>query len=90
MTDTTQLLLIAAITIMTVLLTVIGIQLIFLLREVRALLAKFNTITSEFEKVGLDMSHGYSEIMGFVTSFKKLFFIIDLLSKKKKHKKNGD
>lgn len=90
MTDTTQLLLIAAITVMTVLLTIIGIQLIFVLRDVRTMLSKFNTIAEEFEKVGLDISHGYSEIMGFAASFKKLFFVIDLLSKKKKHKKNGD
>ena len=90
MTDTTQLLLIAAITVMTVILTIIGIQLIFVLRDVRAVLAKFNTIAEEFEKIGLDVGHGYSELMGFVSGFKKLFFVINLLSKKKKHKKNGD
>lgn len=90
MTDTTQLLLMAVITIMTVLLTIIGVQLIFVLRDVRSILTKFNTIANEFERVGLNLGRGYSEMIGFVSSFKKLGFVLDLLSKKKKHKKNDE
>ncbi len=89
MVDTTQVLLIASITVMTVILTIIGIQLIFVLRDFRSLLTKVNNIVDELEKVGMNVGSGFSEVMGFVSSFKKLFFIVDLLAKKKKGKKNG-
>ena len=89
MVDTTQVLLIASITVMTVILTIIGIQLIFVLRDFRSLLTKVNNIVDELEKVGMNVGSGFSEVMGFFSSFKKLFFIVDLLAKKKKGKKNG-
>ncbi len=80
--------LIAAITIMTVILTIVGVQLIFILKDARILLQRINSIVEEFEKIGLSMGQGYSEILHFVSGFKKVFYFMDLLSKKRKHKKN--
>lgn len=88
MLDTTQIILISAITVMTVILTVVGIQLIFVLKELRAFLSRANTIIKQLEKIGLNASQGYSEIIGFFSGLKSLFKILDLLTQKKK-KKHG-
>ncbi|OGK56886.1 hypothetical protein A3J15_00615 [Candidatus Roizmanbacteria bacterium RIFCSPLOWO2_02_FULL_38_10] len=90
MIDTTQIILVAALTVMTVILTVIGIQLIFVLRDMRKMLIKINNIIEEFEKVGFNISHGYTEVIGFVSGIKRLFYLAEILSRKKKNKKNED
>lgn len=90
MIDTTQVLLVASITVMTIILTIIGVQLIFVLRDLRRLLGKFNIIIDEVERVGTNMGNSFSEITGFVSGFKKIMFLVDLLAKKKKAKKNSE
>lgn len=85
--DTTQILLTAVITIMTIMLTIIGIQLIAVLKDVRVFLKRVNTVSAELEKIGVSLGHGYSEVIGFVSGLKSLFFILNLLAKKK-HKKH--
>ena len=84
--DVTQILLTAAITVMTVILTIIGIQLIVVLREARTLLGRVNTITSELEKIGTNFGQGYSDIIGFFSGLKSVFHILNMVTKKK-HKK---
>lgn len=86
MIDTSQILIIAAITVMTVLITVIGIQLIFVLREVRQILKKVNTITSQLEDIGMGLSGSFSEVVGFVGGIKKLLQVIDYVSDGRKKK----
>lgn len=84
--DTTQLLLTVVLTVTTILLVVVGIQLIFILRDVRSLLKKANTIVDELEKIGVSFEHGFSEISGFITGIKALFKIINTLHAKKNGK----
>lgn len=86
MIDTSQILIVAAITVMTVLVTVLGIQLIFIFRDLRQILKRVNTFTSELEKVGINLSGSYTEIIGFVGSIKRLMSIIDYASERKKSK----
>lgn len=69
---------------MTVILTVVGIQLILFLRETSKTVKRINGIVDELEKVGMHVGHGASEIVGFVSGLKSFFKIVDLLSKKKK------
>jgi hypothetical protein len=83
--DTTQLLLTVVLTVTTILLIVIGIQLIFVLKELRRALIKVNGIIDAFEKVGGSVEHGFSELTGFFAGAKSLFKIIDVL----RNKKNG-
>lgn len=82
--DTTQILLISAITILTIILTIVGIQLIFILRDVRVMLTRINGIVNEVEKMGTGLTHGYSEVLGFFSGVKNIFTLVDVLSKKKK------
>ncbi|MFQ5452168.1 MAG: hypothetical protein ACE5DQ_01255 [Candidatus Paceibacterota bacterium] len=88
MVDINQVLILSAIAVMTVILAVIGVQLILLLRELRKSIAKINNIVSELEKIGMNVSHGYSEVTGFVTGLTKLFQIAEFVAGRKK-KKSG-
>jgi hypothetical protein len=86
MIDTSQILIVAAITVMTVLITVLGIQLIFIFKDVRQILKRVNTMTAELEKMGMNLSGSYTEILGFVGSVKKLLSVLDYVSERKKSK----
>lgn len=83
--DSTQLLLSVVLTVSTILLVIIGIQLIFVLKELRIALKKINEIIVAFERVGGSIEHGFSEVLGFFAGIKTLFKVIDILQ----HKKNG-
>lgn len=84
--DTTQLLLSVVLTVTTVLLIVVGIQLIFVIREFRRTLRKVNEIIEGFEKIGTSFEHSFSELTGFVAGVKTLFKIVDVLHAKKNSK----
>lgn len=74
------------VTIITILLVVIGVQLFLVLRDLRRFLQRANSIVEELEKVGVNVGRGYSEITGFLSSFKTILHIIDALTKRKKKK----
>ncbi len=84
--DATQLLLSVVLTVTTILLVVIGIQLIFILRDFRKTIKKVNGIIEEFEKIGMNVEHGFSEVTGFFQGAKTLFKIIDIIHSKKNAK----
>jgi len=84
--DTTQLLLTVVLTVTTVLLVVIGIQLIFIFKDLRLLLKKANNIVNELEKVGVSFEHGFTEITGFLSGIKTIFHIVNTLQNKKNGK----
>lgn len=91
MTDSGQILIIAAITVMTVILTIIGVQLIFILKDIRKVLSRINKITDQIEKVGMNITHGSAEIIGFVAGVRKLFTVIEHISETTSSKKtHGD
>jgi hypothetical protein len=84
--DTTQLLLTIVLTVSTILLIIVGIQLVFVLMELRTALIKVNRIIAGFEKVGESIEHGFGELTGFVASFKTILKFIDIFQKKKHDK----
>ncbi len=84
--DTTQLLLTVVLTVSTILLVVIGIQLIFGLKELRVTIKKVNGIIGAFEKVGGSVEHGFNEILGFFAGIKTMFNIVDIIHSKKNGK----
>ncbi|OGK15370.1 hypothetical protein A2774_03505 [Candidatus Roizmanbacteria bacterium RIFCSPHIGHO2_01_FULL_39_12c] len=84
--DTTQLLLTIVLTVTTVLLVAVGIQLIFILKEIRKTFSKINQIVENFEKVGMSVQHSFSEISGFVSGLKSVFKVIDFIHTKKSGK----
>lgn len=84
--DTTQLLLTVVLTVTTALLIVVGIQLIFILKELRKILHKANRIIENFERVGVSLEHGFSEFLGFFSGLKTIFKVVDLIHAKKNAK----
>lgn len=84
--DTTQLFLMTIITIMTILALFVGVQVYFILLDFRKLLNECNGILADFRRVGTNIGSGYTEVIGFFAGVKKLFFVLDLLAKKKKKK----
>ncbi len=86
--ETTQLLLMVVLSITTILLIIIGIQLIFVLREIRKTLKKVNTIINGFEHFGINTKHGISEVTGFFAGIKTLFTAIDYFKDKKNEKQS--
>ena len=87
MLDPTQIVLITAATIMTTLLVVIGIQLIFILKDVKKILTRIEGMTGQIESVGQGLSSGYGEFISFFSGASKLFEFVHTLSKKKKDAK---
>ena len=81
--DTTQLLLTVVLTVTTILLVVVGIQLIFILKDFRKLLKRVNNIVDQLEKIGVSFEHGFSEISGFISAIKTLFRLVNTLHAKK-------
>lgn len=83
MIDSTQIILVASITIMTAILTVVAFQLILVLKEIRQFFSKINHIIFQLEKIGEGISSSYAEIIGFVYGLKNLIKVVDFFNKKK-------
>ncbi len=73
-------------TIAAVFLVVIGIQLIFILKELRRALINVNKIVHGFEAIGSGLDHGLAEIVGFINGFKSIAKIIDTIAHRKNEK----
>ncbi len=80
--DTTQLLLTIVLSLSTCLLIIIGVQLIFVLRELKKTLHSVNRIVEGFDSLGAGLDHGLSEVAGFMNGFKALLKIVDVVHKK--------
>lgn len=84
--DTTQILLIVTLGTMTVFAVIIGIQLVQVLRELRKTLRTVNKVIDGFEAVGLNIEHGFGEVVGFVNGVKTIFKVFEVFSHKKNDK----
>lgn len=84
--DTTQLLLTVVLSVTTLLLIFVGVQLIFVLREIRWILQKANNIVSGFEKLGVSVEQGMSEMHGFMSAMKVMLKVAQVIRDKKNDK----
>ncbi|MFA9289212.1 MAG: hypothetical protein ACEQSA_05030 [Weeksellaceae bacterium] len=84
--DTTQVLLLIILSLSTIFLTVIGIQLIIVLKELKTTLQSVNKIVKGFDTLGVGLQHGVGEVTGFINGFKTIMKIVDLWGKKKNDK----
>jgi len=84
--DSTQLLLTIILTVSTILAIIIGIQLIFVLKELRRTLLNINKIVGGLESVGVGIENEFSEIFGFVKGIRNLIRIVESLNHKKNEK----
>ena len=88
MVDISQVLLIIVITTLTIILTLIGIQIIYILREVKKSLEKINNMLEDAEMVTKSIAHPIAGLGGVIeglkTSTKAIETITKLFSRKKK------
>lgn len=82
--DTIQILLLVVLSLTTIILTVVGIQLFLLITEARKTLKNANKIIGHFESVGVGLEQGVGEMVGFVNGFKLVLKALEIFS----HKKN--
>jgi len=85
--DTTQLLLIIVLGISCILLCIIGIQVIFVLKELRNVIKRVNNVVDGFESLGVGLDHGLSEVVGFFNGFKSIAKALEIVHQ---HKKKND
>ncbi|MEN9327202.1 MAG: hypothetical protein RI947_10 [Candidatus Parcubacteria bacterium] len=84
--DTTQLLLTIILSLTTFLLIVVGVQLIFVLRELRKTIIAVRRIIGSFESLGVGLDNGFHEVVGFLNGFKTIFKLIETVSGRKNEK----
>ncbi len=85
--DTTQLLLIIILSISCILLTIIGIQLIFVLKDLRQTIKRINKIVDGFESLGVGLDHGLGEVVGFFNGFKTVAKALEIVHHKRNEKR---
>lgn len=81
-----QILLLIVLSLTTIFLTIISIQLIIVLNKLQKTLTEVNKIIAGFESVGVGLQHGIGEVTGFINGFKTIMKIVDISSKKKNDK----
>ncbi|OGG33557.1 hypothetical protein A3G68_05845 [Candidatus Gottesmanbacteria bacterium RIFCSPLOWO2_12_FULL_42_10] len=86
MLDTTQILLFAVVTILTVLLVFIGWQIFQILGEVRKMLQKFKTMVDGAVNVTGNLGKSFEKLSGFGEGVQAVFSIFKLFSGKKEKK----
>lgn len=84
--DTTQILLIVTLGTMTVFSVIIGIQLVQVLHELKKSLSTVNKVVAGFEAVGLNLEHGFGEVVGFVNGLKTIFRVFEVFTSRKNDK----
>ena len=94
MIDATQTLLVAVVTTLTILLTIIGIQVLQILKELKKTLEKVNGILDESDKIVTSISEPMVEASEFIRGLKKGANVLNLLSRffihKNQEKKTKD
>ena len=81
--DTTQILLTAVVSVLTVLLSIIGVQIVFILIEVRKSLEKMNKMLDDAGTVTGGISRSVTGMSGIMEGLKTGLSIVNLFGKKR-------
>lgn len=84
MIDNTQILLIAVVIVLTLLLTVIGIQVFFILREIRETIRKFNKIVDDAGTISESIAKPISSLSGSITGVSGIAGLLGWLKNRRK------
>jgi len=87
MIETWQILLVSVVTILTILLTVIGVQIVYILKEIRETIGKINHIAADAGKITKSISSAAGSVSGFSAGMKMAVGFLSLL---KRHTNNLD
>ena len=86
MNDTFYFLLTGVIGVLTIILAIIGIQVVYILRECRRTIEKINKILSDMGRASEKVSNSLSEVMGITSGIKTILKVFNLFSKGRKKK----
>ena len=87
--DTTQILLTVVVTVLTILLSIIGVQIVFILSEVRKAFEKMNKMLDDAGLVTGGISRSVSGMSGMFEGLKAGLNLVNLFGKKKSSKDTG-
>jgi len=89
MIDNTQLLLIAVVAVLTVLLTIIGVQVFFILKEIKRSIEKLNKMLDDAGLISESVARPIASLSNSITGVSGIAGLLGWLSqRKKKSKKN--
>lgn len=83
MLETWQILLVAVVTVLTILLTVVGVQVVYILRQVREILRKTNNILDNAGDLTKTLASSFGSVAGFGAGLKAAVKLISLFKKRK-------
>lgn len=86
MNETVQILLVTVVTILTVILSIVGVQIIYLLKDLRQVLAKVNQILADGQNLTSRLSHSTDSFSGMLTGLKTALSILGVLKREKREK----
>lgn len=89
MLDITQTLLIVVITVLTILLAVIGVQVFFILRDMRATVKKTNKILEDTSSMTANFKRPFSSMTSLANGIKTGLEIISMLRERKEKSSRG-
>lgn len=81
--DTTQLLLTVVVTVLTILLSIIGVQVVFILAELRKTIEKMNKIIDDAGQVSGGISRSVTGMTGMFEGIKTGLNLVNLFGRKK-------
>ncbi|OGG21141.1 hypothetical protein A3D03_05840 [Candidatus Gottesmanbacteria bacterium RIFCSPHIGHO2_02_FULL_40_13] len=85
MNESTQILLFAVISVLTIVMVVIGYQVFMILGEIRKMLQKFNKVVDSTVNVSTSISKSLTNINGFTEGVKTVMGIFNVFRKKDKN-----
>lgn len=91
MIDTTQVLLIIVVTTLTILLTIIGVQVFFILREFKKSIEKMNKMLDDAGMISESIAKPIASLSGGITGFSGISGLLGwLVSRRKKRKEKEE
>ena len=88
MNEAAQIVIAASVTILTIVLSLVGVQIIFLLRDLRKTLAKIDSILENTQNFSSRLSHSLDSFGATISGFKTALSILGFFKKEKEKKEN--
>lgn len=90
MIDNTQILLVAVVTVLTALLAIIGVQVFFILREIRESIKKFNKIIDDAGTISGSIAQPIASLSNSITGVSGIAGLLGWLSQRKRKSKKTE
>lgn len=86
MSETAQIVLVSVITVLTIVLALVGLQLVFILRSVRSTIGRVNAVLDDARHITSKLSHSTDSVSGAFVGLKTVLSLISTIQ----HKKGAD